>query len=584
MNKVYSFVLASLCFLLAYTAQAQLFQRQTGSAIEAAVGDSRSVNWADIDGDGDEDLLITNGPELGESNFLFRNDGGTFVQITTGPVANDGAPSDGGTFGDMDNDGDVDLFVGNWWEWNDMLYTNDGTGTFTEISGSPVVLDTNGTETGSWGDYDNDGFLDLYATMSAVPLNNKLYHNNGNGTFTDIATGVQSTDTRYSRCVNWTDTDLDGDMDLFVTNENNQNENLYVNDGAGGFTALMGSPLVSASAHTMSSSWGDYDNDGDLDVFLANWNNNNKLFRNDGGNVFVEVLGQPMSTDANCSFSSNWVDVDNDADLDLFVTNAYCPAPLFNYLYLNDGIGNFTRQLTDVVATDTVASYGQAFADTDSDGDLDLVVANVEYGGNNYYLNNGNGNHFVRIRCVGTTSNTSAIGAKVYLTANIGGVSVTQLREITAQGGYCSQNEFTAHFGLADADSLETIMISWPSGLEETYINQPVDVQLTAIEGDGLYAGIGTMPSAGPSSWISIFSTGSGSRVEGLLHMTGQGAVVLTFHDLNGRELGKQVLPQTGAAATRWQWNVPNGRLAAGNYVVRAVQAGQSTAVQFNIE
>ena len=235
-----------------------------------------------------------------------------------------------------------------------MLYTNNGSGDFTEVTNSPVVLDTNGTETASWEDYDADGFLDLYATMSDVPVLNKLYHNNGDGTFTEITTGVQSTDARVSRCVNWTDTDMDGDLDLFVTNESNQNENLYLNNGAGAFTALTGSPLVTASAHTMSSSWGDYDNDGDLDVFLANSNNTNRLFRNDGGNVFAEVLGQPMSTDANCSFSSNWVDVDNDADLDLFVTNAYCPPPLFNYLYLNDGAGNFVRQMTDVVATDTV--------------------------------------------------------------------------------------------------------------------------------------------------------------------------------------------------------------------------------------
>jgi hypothetical protein len=326
--------------------------------------------------------------------------------------------------------------------------------------------------------------------MSDAPVLNKLYHNNGDGTFSEITTGVQSTDAHVSRCVNWTDTDLDGDLDLFVTNESNQNEDLYLNDGAGGFTALTGSPLVSASSHTMSSSWGDYDNDGDLDVFLANSNNTNRLFRNDGGNVFVEVLGQPMSTDANCSFSSNWVDVDNDADLDLFVTNAYCPPPLFNYLYLNDGTGNFTRQLTDVVATDTVASYGQAFADTDDDGDLDLVVANIEHGGNHYYVNNGNGNHFVRIRCIGTVSNTSAIGAKVYVTANIGGQTVTQMREITAQGGYCSQNELTAHFGLAASDSIGSISIVWPSGLEEDYTGQPVDVRLTAIEGQGIFSGL----------------------------------------------------------------------------------------------
>lgn len=584
MNLTFPIALAAFCSFHSSITQAQLFERQTGSAIEMITGDSRSVNWADIDNDGDQDLLITNGPEDGESNFVFRNDGGTFVQVTTGPVANDGAPSDGATFGDIDNDGDIDLFVANWWDWNDMLYTNNGNGEFTEISGSPVVLDTNGTETGSWGDYDNDGYLDLYAAMSDAPLNNKLYHNNGDGTFTVISTGVQSTDLRPSRCVNWTDVDLDADLDLFVTNESNQNEDLYLNDGSGSFSALIGSPLTTAGAHTMSSSWGDYDNDGDQDVFLANYNSTNKLFRNDGDNTFVEVLGQPMSTDANCSFSSNWIDVDNDADLDLFVTNAYCPAPLFNYLYMNDGAGNFTRQMTDVVATDTIATYGQAFADTDADGDLDLVVANIEYGGNNYYLNNGNSNHYVRIRCVGTQSNTSAIGTIIYIIANINGQSVTQMREISAQNGYCSQNELTAHFGLGATDSVESVFIVWPSGLQEIHSDPLIDVPLTAIEGEGLFSGLAQQPALAASSWISVFQTSDDGRVEGLLNAPRSGSVVLTFHDMSGRELGSTRVGHTNGMATRWQWSVPGGQLAAGTYVIRALLEGRSLSQVFTVE
>src|SRR5262249_766532 len=158
----------------------------------------------------------------------------------------------------------------------------DGAGNFTESTAGNLVNDGGYSETASWGDYDNDGLVDLYVTNSAVPLQNFLYRNLGGGNFSKVLAGPMVTDTYTSRCVNWTDIELDNDLDLFVTNENGQDENIYRNDNGGNFTKLSTGPLLTDGKNTMSGSWGDYDNDGDLDVFLANNMGNNALFRNDG--------------------------------------------------------------------------------------------------------------------------------------------------------------------------------------------------------------------------------------------------------------------------------------------------------------
>ena len=158
-------------------------------------GDSRSANFVGYDNDGDLDLFITNGPQAGAKNYLYRNDGtGNFTKIVGDTITETISSFDGATFGDYDNDGDEDCFVATWWNKVNYLYSNDGDGSFTRITVGPVVTGGTYSETGSWADYDEDGYLDLYVCNSAVPLQNPLFHNNGDGTFTKILTGSQSTD------------------------------------------------------------------------------------------------------------------------------------------------------------------------------------------------------------------------------------------------------------------------------------------------------------------------------------------------------------------------------------------------------
>lgn len=475
----------------------QTFTKITTGPVVTTDADSRSVNWVDINNDGLVDLFISNGKAGGQNNMLYINlGGGQFTKVTSDSIVMDNKPSDGATFADCDNDGDLDAFVVNWYNQNNLFYTNDGAGNFTAISSAPVVTSGGYSETASWGDYDNDGLLDLYVTRSGGTVStnkNLLYHNDGGNTFTKILSGTPVTDATISRCVNWTDMDDDGDLDLFVTNEGNFNndENIYRNDGIGLFTKITTGELVTNGAFTMSSSWGDYDNDGDLDVFLSNDRANNALFRNEGNLNFTKISSDTVSNINAHSFSSAWSDIDNDGDLDLFVTNSYYTATKqLNFLYINNGNGSFSRINNTVPATDSSWSYGCAFADYDNDGFEDLAVATVNF--NNIdepdflYHNDGNSNQWITIKLIGTITNKSAIGTKIRIKANINGLDVWQMREISAQTSYCGQNDLRAHFGLGNANMIDSIIVEWLSGNKEIFSNINSNQFITITEGEGI--------------------------------------------------------------------------------------------------
>ncbi len=465
------YFLLAVC-ILAAKLYPQSFTKITGNPLAATPGDSRSVNWVDLNNDGFLDCVITNGPYGGQNNMVYMNTGtGSFTALASDSIVLDNMPSDGATCADTDNDGDLDCFVANWYGKNNLFYLNNGSAAFTKVNSANLVTDGGYSETAAWGDYDNDGLVDLYVTNSAgASKSNFLYHNQGNNAFLKITSGAAATDAYTSRCVNWTDMDLDGDPDLFVTNEASENENIYRNDGPGVFTKLTSGPLLNNAGNTMSGCWGDYDNDGDLDVFLANDLANNALFRNDGNFVFTKITADTVSRTYGRSFSSAWSDVDNDGDLDLFVTNAFgTPTKLTNLFYLNNGNGSFSRISNTALVADSAWSYGCAFGDYDNDGFEDLAVATCRFGGIDepdlLYHNNGNANNWITIQLTGTISNRAAIGAKVKIKAIINGNAVWQMREVSAQQAYCSQGDLRVHFGLGNATGIDSVRVEWPSGI-----------------------------------------------------------------------------------------------------------------------
>ena len=473
---------------------AQDFIKMEQSIVSLDSGASRSVNWIDYDNDNDLDLFISNGLQNGQNNFLYRNDNGVFVKIENDPIVSDFLPSDGSSWTDFDNDGFADLCVVNWWNRINLLYKNNGNGTFTFLSSSPVCTQLSYSEACSWGDYDNDGLIDLFITNSAgTGHRNFLYRNTGSGNFIRIDTGAVFGETAYSRGINWTDINGDRLPDIFVCREESQNEFMFKNNGGGYFTRITNSPPVTNGGITWSGSWGDYDNDGDLDLFITNSENQtNSLFRNEGDFNFTKITNDPLVTEPGYNAVGGWGDYDNDGDLDMFVSQAY-KGPSFNEklvnkLYRNNlmetGTASFEKITSGILVNDSGYTYGFAWGDYDNDGDLDLAAANTfgENQKNALYRNElSNGNKWINIKCKGTVSNSSAIGAKVRIKANINGNPVYQMQEISGQAGYCTQN-LILHFGLGNAQVIDSLKVEWPSGIDQYFTNVPVNRNITITE------------------------------------------------------------------------------------------------------
>jgi hypothetical protein len=455
------------------------FTKITTGAMVNDMERSVGTSWADYDNDNDLDLFV---PNIDTSNFCYTNNGdGTFTQMLAGKIVNIEFNSLSSTWGDYDNDGDLDLFIANTDENDNALFSNNGDGTFTQISSGEIVNDGGYSMGCSWGDYDNDGYLDLFVA-NGQGTKNFLYHNNGNSTFTKITEGNIVNDYGTSWGCSWADYDNDGDLDLFVANINTENDFLYENNGNGTFTKITTGPLVNDGAYTLGGSWGDFDNDGDLDLFVAaNDYEDNYLYVNNGNKSFTAATVGQIEFETGGSTSSSWGDFDNDGNLDLFVTYNSDTGPAENLLYINNGDATFTRDTTSIIANDTGTSLAATWTDFNNDGDLDLFVSNMKE--NNFlYSNQGNTNHWINIKCIGDSSNTSAIGVKVKIKSIINGNPIWQMNEISAQTGTGSQNSLNAEFGTGNAVIIDTIRVEWPSGIIQILTNIQTDQFLTIIE------------------------------------------------------------------------------------------------------
>ena len=316
----------------------------------------------------------------------------------------------------------------------------------------------------------------------------------GTGVFTSITNNLVGTATEDSFDAAWADYNNDGRPDLFVAVSSDPPTNrLYLNLGGGSFAQVTSGSIVTDSAHSFGCAWADYDNDGYLDLFVAA-RGNNFLYHNNGDGTFTRMTSDVVGSIASdlAGFDQcAWGDYDNDGFIDLFVTHdEHGDGPDMNLLYHNNGDGSFTRILTGSLVNDAGHRWGCAWGDYDNDGFLDLFVAKGADAGsqnNDLYRNNGNRNNWLKVKCVGTVSNRSAIGAKVRAKATIGGKTFWQLREISTGSGL-SKNPLEAHFGLGDATNVDTLRIEWPSGIVQEFPNVAAKQFLTITEPPRLLA------------------------------------------------------------------------------------------------
>ncbi len=466
------------------------FTKVTTGAIVSDGAYTEGVYWFDYNNDGLLDMFAAN--ITNQNNILFRNDGsGNFTKITTGALVNDGGFSYGASIGDYNNDGFPDIFVvngGSSASQNNFFYTNNGDGTFTKVTTGTFVNEIGNSWGSSSVDYDKDGKLDIYTAN--YNRNNFLYKGNGDGSFTKITTGAIVNDGGNSLNCVWGDYDNDGFPDLFIANANftaGENNFLYKNNGDGTFTKITTGNIVNDGGNSTGASWGDYDNDGDLDLFVTNYfTENNFLYRNEGTGTFTKITTGEIVNDGGASVGSAWGDYDNDGDLDLFVSN---DNDQNEFLYNNNGNGTFTKITTGDIVNSGGRSNGATWGDYDLDGDIDLYVANgnqpVQQ--NNFlFRNNGTPNNWINIYCKGVISNRSAIGTRVIASAIINGVRVKQTREISGQTGYNAQNSLNVELGLGNATVIDTIIIKWPSGVTDMYLNVAGNRFITAVENQGI--------------------------------------------------------------------------------------------------
>jgi len=485
------------------------FQHSFGEKALSSIqeGTGSGCAWIDYNNDGFMDLYVVNGrhvdgltdhstPDgIDATNHLYRNNGdGTFTDVTTQAGVPGNGFGVGITAGDFDNDGNEDLYVTNY--DSAILYHNNGNGTFTDITAKAGVTNPTFGTGAAFLDYDHDGRLDLFVgnylkydpasrqfysaqqypgPLEYAPETNRLFHNNGDGTFSDVsaASGISA---QPGRAMGVTVGDYDGDgwPDIYVANDTMASF-LYHNNRDGTFTdvaAEMGAAYgQNGEASTaMGPVFGDYENKGHQDLFVSDAHFH-RLLRNNGksSDPFEDVTNESGVGSVSAQFvgwGAGLFDFDNDGWKDLFIVNGGLAwlIPQQSSLLRNNGNGTFTDVSMQAGSffQSPIVSRGACFADYDNDGYVDAFV--VALGGKGILLHNtppaGKRNHWLTIKLVGTRSNRDGFGASLEATAG----DLHQWVQSTSASGYLSQNDPRPHFGLGQHALVDTLTIHWSSG------------------------------------------------------------------------------------------------------------------------
>ncbi len=434
--------------------------------------------WADFDRDGDLDLFV--GMRYSE-NRLYRNDAGTLVDVAPQLGLADLEDTRAAAWGDYDGDGDLDLYVGHSAvaETPNRLYRNDDQ-VFVDVTGGLGVGLLGNTRQPTWIDYDGDGDLDLFVAMRDQP--NRLFRNDGPGreiaagdsawAFTDVTAESGVGDPRRTVGVVWFDYDRDGDLDVHASNQNGDEDAFYRNEGDGTFVDVapalgMNHPGRGDEYGSVAPAVADYDNDGDLDLFIATYGPD-ILWSNNGDGTFADATDPATLGVDYHSTTAAWADVDHNGLPDLVVTSYLSGiAAVEDHLFMNEGGGRFANALPANLL-EHGPSHGVAWADFDRDGDMDLAIANNDQSGGTHHLYRNLlppevAARSLQVAAIGADGQTMVPGAEVQLVDHDTG-RILGTRLVDTGGGYCSQGATPAHFGI-------------PAGVER------VDVRVTYVVG-----------------------------------------------------------------------------------------------------
>ncbi len=429
----------------------------SSAAIDGEITDSWNAVWLDYDNDGWDDLFVTDKDDT-QPNILYRNVNGTLTRVTTGQDAllAPRGRTVAAIAADVNNDGFTDLLVVNATQQPTMLYLNNN-GTFQPGANSGLTIHPEYFHGASFADFDNDGLLDILITNFFVTRFHRLYRNTGNNTFRPETDNAIATTSARGMAPILGDYNNDGLVDVFVPNGNDSPNSLFQNLGNFRFEAVDAGNVTSDARTSVSAAWGDYDNDGDPDLFVGNSSGQrNDFYVNNGDGSFTAVDTTLLTADGGHSHGARWIDINNDTHLDLLVNNDVGR----NFLYLSTGSGTFIRKNDELVSADFGNAYGQAWADYNRDGAQDVFIATHGMESNKLFCGNTTSNHWVGIRLGGTSSNRDAIGARVSVKS---GGKWTH-RNVLPVSGIGSQSSLTQHFGLGGATAVDSVTVRWPSG------------------------------------------------------------------------------------------------------------------------
>lgn len=496
---------------------------------------SGGVALLDFDNDGFLDIYFVNSltVDLLKANgktksFLYRNNGdGTFSDVTGKAGVGDVGWGMGVAVGDYNNDGFADLYVT--CVGPNHLFKNNGNGTFSDVTKTATVADERWSTGAAFVDYDNDGKLDLMVAnyvafdfknlpefgkgrlcqYKGIPVQcgprglpgdgDTLYHNEGNGTFTDVTrkAGVSDPNGFYGMGVICSDFDENGLVDIFVANDSTPNF-FYKNKGDGTFEEIgffSGTAVNENGSEqgSMGVTVGDYDHDGNLDLFVTNFDDDyNTLYHNDGKLSFTDVSYAAKVAAVSLPYvgwGTKFFDYDNDGWVDLFAVNGhvYPQIPTYkqrNFIFRNNRDGTFaeTGEQFGASFNEKRAGRGVAFGDLDNDGDVDVVINNLDGAPTVLRNDGGNVNNSVLVKLVGVKSNRAGIGARVKIVAG----ELVQTDEVRSGDSYISQSDLRLHFGLEKHTKIDLIEVRWPGGKVDKITDARVNSVVSIKEGSGI--------------------------------------------------------------------------------------------------
>ncbi len=438
------------------------------------------VSFFDFNGDGWDDLCFPTAD--GDSLLFYHNNQGVFEKIDG--LALETAATKQLLWADIDNDGDKDLFVTNFMAANH-LYENDGNMNLIDITlSASFFLFPDPTYGAAFADYDNDGYLDLYITNRSNGVfdsfTNYLWKNNGNNTFTNVAIQTGTSDgLKVSFCAGFIDINQNLRPDLYIANDRLPANSMYLNNGNtySDISFLSGTDTV---INAMNVGAGDYNNDGHLDIYVTNTPEGNVLYKNNGDETFSDMTPSAGVAFNQWSWGGNFFDYDNDGDLDLYVSSEEVENGKANALYENMGDGTFHQPFPDGIVGDTLASFGNAIGDFNLDGKMDVVVTNA-YGDPMLIWENqtDNDNNWLKVNLEGVDSNRDGIGSWIELYHD----GQKQVRYTQCGTAYLAQNTQTEHFGLGTFETCDSLIIRWQSGTIDKFENVQANQILDVLEG-----------------------------------------------------------------------------------------------------